>query len=187
MSNERAIPTCSQTVGPYFRIGLEHLIERAAAMDAGESTIEIRGSVLDRDGAPVPDAMLEFWSAGIADGSSSPASAGEGHPIGFRRAATDVYGSFAVALARPAPLTMKNGMIQAPHMLVLIFARGLLRHLITRVYFEGEPGNATDPVLNEVPAERRGTLVAHAEDEQPNSYRWNVVLQGNDETVFFAW
>jgi len=77
--------------------------------------------------------------------------------------------------------------MQAPHMLVLVFARGLLRHLLTRVYFEDEPGNTADTVLQEIPAERRATLTARLETHQANSYQWTVHLQGQDETVFFAW
>jgi len=77
--------------------------------------------------------------------------------------------------------------MQAPHMLVLVFARGLLRHLLTRVYFENEPGNTADAVLKEVPAERRATLIARLENHQTNSYQWDVRLQGQNETVFFAW
>jgi protocatechuate 3,4-dioxygenase alpha subunit len=75
--------------------------------------------------------------------------------------------------------------MQAPHMLVLVFARGLLRHLISRIYFDGESENSADPVLSAVPAHRRYTLVAQSDGQ--NSFRWNVILQGDDETVFFAW
>ena len=77
--------------------------------------------------------------------------------------------------------------MQAPHMLVLVFARGLLRHLLTRIYFENEPGNTADTVLQQIPAERRATLIARLKSHQTNSYQWDVRLQGQDETVFFAW
>jgi protocatechuate 3,4-dioxygenase, alpha subunit len=184
-ADEKLIPAGSQTVGPFFRIGLDYLIDRAPARAADEARIEILGRVLDRDG-PVPDAMLEFWATSTAQTRGQ-----DSYPGGFRRAATDVDGNFAVELARPAAAPLGDGRMQAPHMLVLVFARGLLRHLLTRVYFEDEPGNKADPVLQEIPAERRGTLIAHREDQALNSYRWNVVLQGQeqgqDETVFFAW
>jgi protocatechuate 3,4-dioxygenase alpha subunit len=172
MSTEpKLIPTGSQTVGPFFRIGLEHLIGSAVSTErVGPVTITIRGQVLDRDRAPVVDAMLEFWSASDS---------------GFARAATDDDGTFCVQMNRPSSSTSGDGKNQAPQILVLVFARGLLRHLISRVYFRGEPGNDTDPVLSMIPAERRHTLIAQSEIN--DSFRWDVILQGEDETVFFAW
>ena len=178
--DSRLIPTGSQTVGPFFRIGLEYLIDRTPSLDVDAAgKIEIRGRVLDRDGIPVPDAVLEFWAPHLTVSSSSP----DQYPAGFRRTATDTHGNFAVAAMRPAAVPLENGRMQAPHMLVLVFARGLLRHLLTRVYFEDEPGNMADAVLQKIPAERRATLIARLE----NSYQWDVHLQGPNETVFFAW
>ncbi len=171
------IPAGSQTVGPYFRIGLEYMIDPNEA--AENRAITIRGQVLDRDRAPVVDAMIEFWNASHTSAGSN------GIPAGFARAATDDGGSFCVRMARPASIVADDGSAQAPHMLVLVFARGLLRHLISRVYFDGESGNRADTVLNTVPAERRHTLVAQSDGQC--SFRWNVILQGDDETVFFAW
>jgi protocatechuate 3,4-dioxygenase, alpha subunit len=182
--DSRLIPAGSQTVGPFFRIGLEYLIDRAPALDADiAGRIEIRGRVLDRDGTPVPDAVLEFWAPRIS--VSTPDQ--DQYPAGFRRTATDTDGNFAVAVMRPAAVPLEDGRMQAPHMLVLVFARGLLRHLLTRVYFENEPGNTADAVLKEIPAERRATLIARLENRRTNSYQWDVRLQGQDETVFFAW
>jgi protocatechuate 3,4-dioxygenase, alpha subunit len=205
--DSRLIPAGSQTVGPFFSIGLDYLIDRAPVLDADKAgRIEVRGRVLDRDGTPVPDAVLEFWSPRLTVSTADQ----DQYPSGFRRTATDINGNFAVAAMRPAaaPLELippfaKNakdgapdplwqgrkydGRMQAPHMLVLVFARGLLRHLLTRVYFENEPGNTADTVLKEIPAERRATLIARLENHQTNSYQWDVRLQGQDETVFFAW
>jgi len=82
---------------------------------------------------------------------------------------------------------MDDGRAQAPHLLVLVFCRGLLRHLITRVYLAGDPENATDPVLQTVPPARQNTLLARPGGEGTDDYRWDVVLQGPGETVFFAW
>ena len=176
----RLIPTGSQTVGPYFRIGLEYLIDRTPALDVDPAgRIEIRGRVLDRDGIPVPDAVLEFWAPRLQVSTSGE----DPYPAGFRRTATDTHGNFAVAAMRPAAVPLEDGQMQAPHILVLVFARGLLRHLLTRVYFEDEPGNTTDKVLQEIAPERRATLVARLE----HSYHWDVHLQGPNETVFFAW
>jgi protocatechuate 3,4-dioxygenase, alpha subunit len=173
------IPAGSQTVGPYFHIGLQYMIDRqsAAPLKAG---IMIHGRVLDCDEAPVADAMLEFWSAACAEASPS-----DPFPPGFRRVATDSDGAFTIAVPRPKPLKTTNGSSQAPHLLALVFARGLLRHLITRVYFENEPFNASDPVLLSVPASRRATLIAR--QDGADSFCWDVILQGTEETVFFAW
>lgn len=179
MSTEaKYIPASSQTVGPFFRIGLERLME--CAPNPGADAVTIQGRVLDRDGAPVADAMLEFWAASC-DGTTSSGA----FPSGFRRVGTDLDGAFTVILPRPQPLEMGDGSIQAPHMLVLVFARGLLRHLMTRVYFDFDAANGADPVLLSVPAARRNTLIAHSEGT--NSFHWDVILQGNEETVFFAW
>ena len=175
----KLIPASSQTVGPYFRIGLQHLMDRAPA-EPQMNGVTIRGRVLDRDAAPVSDAMLEIWSP-ACDGPSLA----DALPHGFRRVGTDIDGEFTVALPRPEPLAIGGGLSQAPHFLVLVFARGLLRHLITRMYFDDEPANASDPVLLSVSEARRDTLIAHKEGE--HVFRWNVVLQGTDETVFFAW
>jgi protocatechuate 3,4-dioxygenase alpha subunit len=90
-----------------------------------------------------------------------------------------------VRTAPPVVSELEDGRAQAPHFLVLVFARGLQRHLISRVYLEGERGNESDPVLQSVPAERRGTLIARRDGTQ--LYRWDVILQGANETVFFAW
>ncbi len=100
---------------------------------------------------------------------------------------TDDDGNFAAKVTRPIAAPLGDGRMQAPHMLVLVFMRGLLRHMLSRVYFAGEPGNAADPVLEGIPAERRGTLIAQLENDETSSYRWDVVLQGQDETVFFEW
>ena len=104
-------------------------------MDAGAAgNLAIRGRVLDRDGAPVPDAMLEFWNGGTTRDS---AASQDGFPDGFRRTATDEDGTFSVVMRRPSEVELEDRRMQAPHMLVLVFMRGLLRHLISRVYFEG--------------------------------------------------
>jgi protocatechuate 3,4-dioxygenase alpha subunit len=123
---ERAIPTGSQTVGPYFKIGLDYLAERAVSRDDAAGTVEIRGRVLDRDGAPVPDAMLEFWAPSSEQTPDLPRSTRDGCPHGFVRVATDADGQFAAVAARPVAATLDDGTMQSPHMLVLVFARGLL-------------------------------------------------------------
>lgn len=184
-SNTGHIPAGSQTVGPFFRIGLDYLVDRMAQEDArSKGMIEIQGKVLDRDGAPVPDAMLEFWCAGDLQGAPSGSPA-HGIPDGFRRVATDLDGTFKAKIARPVASQLEDGRVQAPHAMVLVFARGLMRHLITRMYLEAEAMNNSDPVLLSVPAERRGTLTAMVDGA--DAYRWDVILQGAGETVFFLW
>jgi protocatechuate 3,4-dioxygenase alpha subunit len=183
----KLIPSGSQTVGPYFTIGLRDLVEEQVAAGAATESIEVRGSVVDRDGSAVPDAMLEFWGAdgsGVVMGAEPGAN---GLPPGFCRAITDGDGKFVAVMRKTGPVALSGGHFQAPHMLVLVFARGLMRHLITRVYFADEEANAADPVLLEVPAARRHTLVARRDEGDARVFHWNVVLQGRDETAFFAW
>lgn len=176
----------SQTVGPFFRIGLEHL---CAVPDAPPipGAVTMHGRVLDANREPVPDAMLELWCAD-RDGCHPPASQETVLlPQGFIRVATDDHGAFSVSLVKPGRVDAGDGRMQAPHVVVLFFARGLLRHLITRMYFPNEPANETDPVLQAVPVERRATLVAKQDAENPALLRWDIRLQGEEETVFFAW
>jgi protocatechuate 3,4-dioxygenase alpha subunit len=187
-TSTKPIPTSSQTVGPYFRIGLQYMLDRCDAVGAATAgSIEIRGRVLDSDGAGVSDAMLEFWTPGAAETLPPSTQDRDGLPRGFCRVGTDKDGSFTAKMKKPVAVALGDGRMQAPHMLVLVFMRGLLRNLLSRVYFADEPGNAADPVLGEIPAERSGTLIAQLENHESSSYRWNVVLQGSDETVFFEW
>ncbi|HVO56561.1 MAG TPA: hypothetical protein VMT51_02585 [Dongiaceae bacterium] len=156
------IPTPSQTAGPFFSIGLERMCEEIAAAARSEvGAVTVRGRVLDGDGAAVPDALLEAWI---------PGEAGE-----FARAATNEKGEFAF-------LIMRRG---ASHLAMVIFMRGLLRHLVTRMYFPGGAPNENDEVLRLVPEERRETLFATAVPGQPDAFEWTVRLQGENETVFF--
>jgi len=182
----KLIPTSSQTVGPYFCIGLEYLVDCTPSTQAHPAKlVTIRGRVLDRDGAPVSDALLEFWSPAAGEHDASANSRPAGLADGFKRAATDPDGNFFITMLRPAPVPVGDGRMQAPHLLVLLFARGLLRNLITRVYFDDEQANQSDPVLLTIPAERRRTLIAQSDGE--GSFCWDVQLQGAGETVFFAW
>jgi protocatechuate 3,4-dioxygenase alpha subunit len=169
--------TPSQTVGPFFRIGLAHLYQSEAAPGGAGGRITLKGRVLDGDGAPVDDALLEFWQA---DANGNYAQA-EGR--GFARVATDDDGRFTLTTIKPGRVAGAGGACEAPHLLVAVFMRGLLKHLVTRVYFPEEASNAEDPVLQRVPAERRGTLVAKRAGD--GTFAWNVILQGREETVFF--
>jgi protocatechuate 3,4-dioxygenase alpha subunit len=174
----KLLPTASQTVGPYWHIGLSWLtIDRLAATDVPGEPITIEGQVIDGDGQPVTDALIEIWQAN---------SAGQyGHPdfLGFGRVPTDAKGRFQFQTIKPGPVVDPQRGQQAPHLLVSVFMRGLLKRLVTRVYFPDEPRNADDFVLRRVPPERRATLVAR--QIAPQKLEWNVILQGEDETVFF--
>jgi len=172
--------TPSQTVGPYFAIGLDWPgAERLVRDDTPGTSIVIAGCVVDGDGVPVPDALLEIWQADAAGryhGGPEAAFRGAG------RAATDAEGQFRFETVKPGAVHEAER-VQAPHVNLAVFARGLLTHLYTRIYFADEPGaNATDEVLNRVPEARRATLLARREGDV---YRFDVHLQGACETVFF--
>ena len=176
--------TPSQTVGPFLRIGLDWLnTTELACGDATAERITIEGRVLDADGAPVPDALLEFWQASpqghYAQESPSPQFRG------FGRVPTDDDGGFRFTTVKPGRVPAPDGTLQAPHIVVTIFMRGLLRHLVSRIYFPDEAANADDMVLKLVPQERRRTLIARRAETGDARLTWNVVLQGTDETVFF--
>jgi protocatechuate 3,4-dioxygenase alpha subunit len=171
--------TTSQTVGPYLHIGLTWLIieDLASARVPGER-VSIEGRVLDGDGEPVNDALLEIWQA------DSRGRYGTKSFRGFGRSATDANGMFRFRTIKPGPVAGPDGKVQAPHIAVNIFMRGQLKQLVSRIYFPGEPANAKDPVLALVPAQRRATLIAK-KPGKAEALAWNVILQGKDETVFF--
>lgn len=171
------VATASQTVGPYFHIGLDRLCVSDLAGNAAGEKLVFRGRVLDGDGKPVNDALIELWQA------DPHGKFGQSGFAGFGRVATDDSGGFRFTTLKPGCVPGPDGAPQAPHIAVAVFMRGLLRHLVTRIYFPGEPGNAADAVLGRVPAERRATLIAKKTDD--GMLEWNVILQGRDETVFF--
>jgi protocatechuate 3,4-dioxygenase alpha subunit len=143
--------------------------------------------VLDGDGKPVNDALIEIWQAN-AQGKYAHPEDRQDKPLqsgfsGFGRLATDAEGSFRFTTIKPGRVPGPGGVLQAPHLLAAVFMRGLLKHLVTRVYFPDEPANDSDPVLKLVPAERRATLVASRRSDA--QLEWNVVLQGERETAFF--
>ena len=178
------VATTSQTVGPFFSVGLDALArhELAAAGAAGER-VSVHGRVLDGDGEPVTDALVELWQANAHGRYRHPEDAGP-EPLdpafqGYGRIATDALGRFRFTTVKPGP----SGTEAAPHIAVSVFARGLMKRLVTRIYFPGEPRNATDGALGRVEPQRRGTLVAVAQPD--GSLQWDVRLQGKGETVFF--
>jgi len=187
----RRAPTPPQTVGPFFHGGLlrEGMNVMAAAHTAGER-IRIEGQVLDGDGAPVTDAIVEVWQADAQGRYRHPADprarSEETAFTGFGRCGTDDDGRYSFETIRPGAVPGPRR-DQAQHVNVTVFARGLLHHLSTRLYFEDGPANETDPVLQRIPADRRGTLIAHRTGSgSPPTYRFDIVLQGPNETVFFS-
>jgi protocatechuate 3,4-dioxygenase alpha subunit len=182
--------TTSQTVGPYFSIGLTRLkkVDLAGPGVTGER-ITIVGRVLDGEGKPVPDALIEVWQANShgkyahpADDQKKPLEAGF---QGYGRIPVDENGRFSFSTVKPGAVPGPDGKQQAPHIAVAVFARGLLRRLVTRIYFPDEPANASDFVLNLVEPARRGTLIPKKIAGQGATLEWNVILQGLEETVFF--
>ncbi|HYU45225.1 MAG TPA: protocatechuate 3,4-dioxygenase subunit alpha [Terriglobales bacterium] len=182
--------TTSQTVGPFFKLGLQWLDRDNLAGEgvSGERVI-IQGRVLDGDGAPVPDAILEIWQANAHGKYDHPEDTQDKllEPAfkGYGRIPTDKQGIFRIATIKPGPVPGPNGKEQAPHLVISVFMRGLLKRLVTRMYFPDEARNAGDPILNLVDPARRTTLIAKNAAAGPGTLEWNVVLQGPDETVFF--
>jgi protocatechuate 3,4-dioxygenase alpha subunit len=198
--------TPSQTVGPFFAYGLtpegrcdwkpneiyrwkNSAESNIVTPDASGERIRIEGQVLDGDGAPVNDAMIEIWQADAQgryahprDTSALPNAAFKG----FGRSATDKQGVYAFDTVKPGAVAGPNGKQQAPHIVVCIFSRGMLRQIYTRLYFADEKANESDPILALVPAERRGTLIAKRQGNgTPTLYRFDIRVQGDNETVFF--
>ena len=179
--------TPSATVGPYLAIGLTWDDGIWAAAEGTEGGIWIRGSVFDGNGDVVPDAMVETWQADPDGGFPSPEDPrGAAEYPGFRghaRAQT-LSGGFEVFTLKPGRVPDGEGGLQAPHVDVSVFARGLLDRVVTRIYFADEAeANAEDVVLRALPEDRRETLLATPTDD---GYRFDVHLQGDRETVFFA-
>lgn len=177
--------TPSQTVGPYFAIALPWPEGPLVVAEGTPGGIWIRGRVLDGAGEPVEDALVETWQADTAGRFPRP-DAADGQQTGFRgfgRSATDDEGNWAIHTLRPGAVTVGDGARQAPHLSVLVFARGLLRPVASRIYFEDEEAaNAADPLLATVDEpERRATLLARRTED---GYRFDIHLQGADETVF---
>ena len=179
--------TSYQTVGPYFKIGLEAFYrDDLTKPNIPGQIIEIFGTVFDADLTPVPDAVLELWQAdSFGRYMDQPQKNPFEDSFGFGRVPTNAAGQFRFRTIKPGALQEGTPAWQAPHILVSIFMRGLLYRLITRMYFSDEPGNADDPVFHSIEPRRRDSLLAKADPAQPHRYEWNIFLQGENETVFF--
>ena len=180
--------TASQTVGPFFLAALIHggdeVIAKPGAL--GEALI-LEGNVLDAQGAPVSDSILEILQTDAAGSyiADSPEARSGSQFTGFGRATTDQSGTFRFSTVYPG-IAPAAEMGHAPHLDLMVFARGLLKPLVTRIYFEGDANNAHDAVLAQVPVNRRATMQARRDAALgPSGWRFDVRLQGKDETVFF--
>ncbi len=184
-------PTPSQTVGPYFHLGCtaNHAVNCIAGPAADGEHITLTCRVLDGEDVPVPDAMIEIWQADAKGRYNHPFDANSGNcdPAcnGFGRMATDGDGICNFDTIKPGRVAAEGGRMQAPHLNVSVFARGLLQRLATRIYFDADPGNAECPILTLVPDERRSTLLAHPDPAHPGHWHFDIHLCGSHETVFF--
>jgi protocatechuate 3,4-dioxygenase alpha subunit len=190
---QKLIQTPSQTVGPFFHLGLDRpqWADLTAEGPAGERIV-VEGRITDGDGMPVPDAFLELWQANAAGRYAHPDDDREDKPLdpnfrGFGRIATDAEGRFRFVTIRPGAVPGRGNALQAPHIAVALFARGLLKQLFTRIYFADARENEADPVLLSIDDKaRRATLIAERSARvEPPTFRFDIVLQGERETVFF--
>jgi protocatechuate 3,4-dioxygenase alpha subunit len=175
-----------QTVGPYFHYALPYDSGPQVAGSSRAGAFTLHGHVYDAEGTPIPDSLVEIWQADesgrfVDEPGIFEAPAPDGFR-GFGRCDTDAEGHYAFTTVKPAGVPTQDGAEQAPHIAMSVFARGMLRRVVTRVYFDDEASaNASDPLLSSVEASRSATLVAVSED---GGYRFDVRLQGADETVF---
>jgi protocatechuate 3,4-dioxygenase, alpha subunit len=168
-------PTPSQTVGPFFSFGLLAVDDSQLVQPGASGAVALSGRVLDGEGDPVPDAMVEIW---LADEHGRYRS-----DFGWGRCGTDADGRYSFTIRKPGRVPEDDGGLQAPHLSMLVFARGLLKPVHTRVYFPGEPGNAEDRVLAALADDDRATLIARTGDA---GLELDVRLQGDGQTTFFT-
>jgi len=184
--------TPSQTVGPFFHggllVGSEHVLVDAQTLG---QRIGIVGTVYDGAGQPVPDALVEIWQADGQGYFNHPADAhraeADRHFRGFGRSGTDERGQYAFQTVKPGPVAGREGALQAPHVCVRVFARGMLIHAVTRLYFPDDEANEADAVLNAIddPARRQTLIAIRDVAASAPTYRFDIHLQGERETVFF--
>ncbi len=186
-----------QTLGPFFdrqliRAGNDLTRRRPDAPEALGQVIEIEGQVRQEDALPVPGCLIELWQANAAGRYAHPADQSDRpldpHFFGFGRALTDPDGRYRFRTIKPGPVPYRGNRWQAPHILFSVFAAGLLRRLVTRLYFEGEPANETDPILATIADPvARTTLIGRLDAAAPAPrYLFDIVLRGEGETAFFV-
>jgi protocatechuate 3,4-dioxygenase alpha subunit len=186
------LPTPSQTVGPYFSLGLtqSHSVPRIAGAEAAGERVWLQCRVLDGDGLPINDAMIEIWQADSHGRyhqapRDQPKQPADPACPGFGRVGSNEDGICEFETVKPGRVPGPDKIVQAPHLSLAVFARGILLQLYTRIYFAGDPANDQDPVLALVPAERRETLIARPDSQRPGGWRFDIHLCGEKETVFF--
>jgi protocatechuate 3,4-dioxygenase, alpha subunit len=181
-------PTASQTVGPYLHLGLTDVPCITAEGVKGER-VHLLFRVLDGDGVPVPDAVIELWQAdseGTYMRAEQPPDKMSSAPFrGFGRIPTGENGTCAFETIKPGRVPGPGNTLQAPHINVSVLGRGLMKRLSTRVYFAGEPANTSDPALALVPENRRNTLIAQPDPARSDGWILEIRLRGEGETVFF--
>lgn len=176
------VATASQTVGPYFHIGLSWADSAGiAGPDVAGQRVTVAGRVLDGDGRPVTDALIEVWQADAEGRYPEPGAAFRG----FGRIPSGDDGRFRFTTVKPGRVPGPGGTLQAPHLLLSIGMRGLLKRVTTRMYFPDDSANAEDPILALVESGRRQTLIARVSESEPGMLIWSVIMQGENETVFF--
>jgi protocatechuate 3,4-dioxygenase alpha subunit len=185
------VPSPSQTIGPFFHFGLTDncSVGCIANVSAQGERVRLRCRLLDGDGIPVDDGMIEIWQANAEGKYNHPddrqQKAIEPGFYGFGRMATAEDGTCEFHTIRPGRVPGPDNTLQAPHLNVAIFARGMLKQLHTRIYFLGDAANREDPTLAMVPAERHPTLMARPDVASPELWLFDLHLQGEKETVFF--
>jgi protocatechuate 3,4-dioxygenase, alpha subunit len=185
------VPTPSQTAGPYFHLGLTETrsVQSIAGPQAKGERVWLTCRVLDGAGAPLGDAMIEIWQADAEGRYNHPDDAQEKSVdpswLGFGRMATAENGRCEFETIKPGRVPGSGGGLQAPHLNVAVFARGMLKQLYTRIYFAGDPANSEDAVIALVPPQRRDTLMAQPDAARPGRWSFEIHLQGEQETVFF--
>ena len=185
--------TASQTVGPFLKIGLVREGQEFVVPKNTNGALKVQGRVYDGEGKPVPDAMIEIWQANVHGKYNHPEDLSDAELVkdfdGFGRSCTDEEGCFFFVTVKPGRVAGRGNTLQAPHLAVNVFARGMLKQQVTRIYFSDEvQTNSEDPVLNSIEDERvRGTLIASREGNEDGLplYTFNIFLQGENETAFF--
>jgi protocatechuate 3,4-dioxygenase alpha subunit len=177
-------PSPSQTIGPFFGFALPWADGPAVVPAGTAGAIQLRGRLLDGAGDPIPDGLIETWQADGEGRFPQADASGATEFRGFGRSATDGEGRYAILTVKPGKVRGPDGTVHAPHIMVSVFARGLLRRLVTRGYFRDEDvANASDPVLASIgDARARATLMASPAD---GGYVFDIRLQGEGETLFF--
>lgn len=180
-------PTPSQTAGPFLHLGLtdHHSVSRMAGHDVEGEHVWMTVRVLDGDGAPISDAMIELWQGDSTGNYPNQSSSTQQSFTGFGRMATNEDGSCTFETIKPGRVPGPAGKRQAPHISVSLFGRGLQNRLATRIYFANYPANSEDPILALVPETRRSTLFARPDPVHIGRWIFEIRLRGEGETVFF--